>query len=235
MQVHPVCNANADGFASQNKNINSSSCSSRACAREGEGAADPFNPQIDPEWKKVYDAYEANIGPMPMGRSLELLTSYVEDMGAEVVVYAIELTNEAQPAAPAKFLRTVLEAFAQGGVRTLAEGPGPERPAPEQNGRDVQQGPAVAQPTVARPAVARPAVTQAAMPRNLCRGVGGINHGTTEQQPVFRAGRALFHRRGVKQPNAARMMPALNAGISPVSNCRKLFNAMAALFNQKRP
>ena len=58
---------------------------------------------------------------MPMGRSLELLTSYVEDMGAEVVVYAIELTNEAQPAAPAKFLRTVLEAFAQGGVRTLAE------------------------------------------------------------------------------------------------------------------
>ncbi len=121
MQVHPVCNTNADGFASQNKNINSSSCSSRACAREDEGAADPFNPQIDPEWKKVYDAYEANIGPMPMGRSLELLTSYVEDMGAEVVVYAIELTNEAQPAAPAKFLRTVLEAFAQGGVRTLAE------------------------------------------------------------------------------------------------------------------
>lgn len=118
--LHPVCNASADRFASQNKNINSS-CSSRACAREDEGEPDPFNPQIDPEWKKVYDAYEANIGPMPMGRSLEVLTSYVEDMGAEVVVYAIELTNEAQPTAPARFLRTVLEGFAQGGVRTLAE------------------------------------------------------------------------------------------------------------------
>lgn len=39
----------------------------------------------------------------------------------------------------------------------------------------------------------------------------------------------------LNSPNAARMMPALNAGDFAVSNCRKLFNAMAALFNQKRP
>ena len=35
----------------------------------------------------------------------------------------------------------------------------------------------------------------------------------------------------LNSPNAARMMPALNAGDFAVSSCRKLFNAMAALFN----
>ena len=74
---------------------------------------------IDPEWLKVVKAYEANIGMIPIGTAGEMLVSYKEDLTADVVVKAIEITNKAQAANPWKYLKAILDKWAELHIDTV--------------------------------------------------------------------------------------------------------------------
>lgn len=78
-----------------------------ACARER---------LIDSDWKMVADAYQAQIGMLPMGNALDVLTSYVDDLHGETVVKAIEITNEKTPDNPHQFLIAILKNFEKNGI-----------------------------------------------------------------------------------------------------------------------
>ena len=71
---------------------------------------------IDPDWKMVADAYQQQIGMLPMGNALDVLTSYVDDLHGETVVKAIEITNEKTPDNPYQFLIAILRNFASHGI-----------------------------------------------------------------------------------------------------------------------
>jgi DnaD/phage-associated family protein len=57
---------------------------------------------------KVLKCYEHNIGLVPNGTSGEILSSFYDDLGAEVMCKAIEITNKAQPDHPWKYLNSIL-------------------------------------------------------------------------------------------------------------------------------
>ena len=76
---------------------------------------------IDPEWLKVVKAYEDNIGMIPTGTAGEMLVSYVEDLTADVVVEAIIVTNKAQAANPWKYLKAVLDKWADQHITTAEQ------------------------------------------------------------------------------------------------------------------
>ena len=78
----------------------------------------PSKSTIDQEWLKVVQAYEKNIGMLPYGVSSDLLISYYEDMGAEVVIKAIEVTNAASPDNPWQYLKAVLEKWIEKKIDT---------------------------------------------------------------------------------------------------------------------
>lgn len=67
---------------------------------------------------KVVTAYQDNIGMMPMGTALEMLISYANDLTADVVVEAIKITNTAQPSNPWRYLKTVLDKWADTEIKT---------------------------------------------------------------------------------------------------------------------
>lgn len=77
--------------------------------------------QIDQEWLKVVQAYETNIGTLPYGTAADLLISYYEDMGAEVVCKAIEVTNIASPENPWQYLKAVLDKWIEKQINTPAK------------------------------------------------------------------------------------------------------------------
>ena len=114
-------NANAmriDANENKNKSISASAdIQTRAPAREE--AADEL--VIDPEWKRVADAYLAEIGMIPGGTAGQALVTYCEDIGADAMIYAIQRTNQAQPDSPYKFLKSILDDYADNGVHSLAE------------------------------------------------------------------------------------------------------------------
>lgn len=74
---------------------------------------------VDAGWLRVISAYEANIGLLPTGKAFENLLSYYGDLGADVVVYGIELTNVAQPDRPKPYLAKLLASWAERGINTL--------------------------------------------------------------------------------------------------------------------
>ena len=76
-------------------------------------------PKPDQNWVRVINAYEANIGLLPTGKAFENLLSYYGDLGADVIVYAIELTNVAQPDRPKPYLAKLLASWAERGINTL--------------------------------------------------------------------------------------------------------------------
>lgn len=67
----------------------------------------------------MINAYETNIGLLPTGKAFENLLSYYGDLGADVVVYGIELTNVAQPDRPKPYLAKLLASWAERGINTL--------------------------------------------------------------------------------------------------------------------
>mgnify|MGYP003571366294 CR=1 FL=1 len=73
----------------------------------------------DPEWMKVVKAYEVNIGMLPMGTAGQMLVSYVDDLSADVVVQAIVVTNKAQASNPWKYLKAVLDKWAEQHIDTV--------------------------------------------------------------------------------------------------------------------
>lgn len=67
-----------------------------------------FESAIDEGWLRVVKFYENNIGLVPTGTAGETLVSYYDDLGADVVCKAIEVTNRAQPDKPWRYLQSVL-------------------------------------------------------------------------------------------------------------------------------
>lgn len=76
---------------------------------------------VNLDWKRVCDAYMSQLGTLPLGRACEMLQSYVDDLGADAVIAAIESTNAAQPANPWAWLKKILDGFARGGVHSKAD------------------------------------------------------------------------------------------------------------------
>lgn len=74
---------------------------------------------FDPEWRKVVLCYEKNIGGIPNGIACEKLISYKDDLGADVVCKAIEITNTAQPSNPWTYLNKILSNWADKGINTV--------------------------------------------------------------------------------------------------------------------
>jgi DnaD/phage-associated family protein len=85
--------------------------------RENEGGI--AESVYDPEWARVAKAYEANIGLLPVGVALERLVSFYEDVGGDVMCYAIEYTNLKHPRNPKQFLDKVLNNWVERGIKTL--------------------------------------------------------------------------------------------------------------------
>ena len=71
---------------------------------------------IDNDWKMVAEAYQREIGMLPMGTALDVLTSYVDDLGGDVVCKAIEITNAKTPDNPHQFLVAILKNFEKNGI-----------------------------------------------------------------------------------------------------------------------
>lgn len=93
------------------------SCSANARKNESENENEiTTTDAYDPEWKRVVDAYHREIGALPMGTAAETLITYFEDLGADAMIVAIERTNQAQPDVPYKFLKAILDSFADKGV-----------------------------------------------------------------------------------------------------------------------
>lgn len=92
--------------------------SEAAKAPEPEPKEDIQNRLIDPEWMKVVNCYEENIGLLPVGLSAEMLQSYVDDLSADVVCEAIKITNTANPDNPWKYLKAILDKWAEKGITT---------------------------------------------------------------------------------------------------------------------
>ena len=87
-------------------------------AKEAEIQEPARDGAIDPEWRKVVQSYESNIGILPIGTVGDLLVSYYEDLGADVVCKAIEVTNKAQPNVPWRYLHSVLQKWLENGINT---------------------------------------------------------------------------------------------------------------------
>lgn len=122
-----------------NKSGNSSQQQEPPAPAEPPNAYSDAPDMIDPEWKKVVDAYHEQIGQLPVGRSLEILISYYEDLGADVMVHAIERTNEAQPTFPHKLLKTILDGYAEKSVKTVLEAEACDKDFDRRNGKHTQQ------------------------------------------------------------------------------------------------
>ena len=73
---------------------------------------------IDREWLKIVQSYETNIGILPIGTAGDMLVGYYEDLGADVVCKAIEVTNKAQPDVPWKYLKSVLQKWLENDINT---------------------------------------------------------------------------------------------------------------------
>lgn len=94
-----------------------SACNANARENESENETETTTTDAyDPEWKRVVDSYHREIGALPMGTAAETLISYFEDLGADAMIVAIERTNQAQPDVPYKFLKAILDSFADKGV-----------------------------------------------------------------------------------------------------------------------
>ena len=76
---------------------------------------------IDPEWIRVVQEYESRLGLLPMNNSLELLLSYYDDLGADVLIAAIRKTAEDRPERSFSYLKGILESFIRAGVTTGEE------------------------------------------------------------------------------------------------------------------
>jgi len=91
----------------------------RVKGREPEPPADPRDlTGYDSEWLRVVKGYEAELGLFPTGTTAEKLSDYYNDMGADVMLLAIQQTNKAQPSRPVLFLQKILKQWAEQGVTT---------------------------------------------------------------------------------------------------------------------
>lgn len=93
------------------QNINKQNITECVYEDEEEEDAHAREMLIDHDWKMVAEAYQREIGMLPMGTALDVLTSYVDDLGGDVVCKAIEITNQKTPDNPHQFLIAILKNF----------------------------------------------------------------------------------------------------------------------------
>ena len=106
-----------------------------------------YDDYVDPEWLKVVTAYEDNIGMFPVGKTCEMIQTYVDDLTADVVVEGIRCTNSAQPKNPWTYLKRILDEWARLGITTVEKAKANEKDwerAKEQDRR--QKKPAAYEP-----------------------------------------------------------------------------------------
>ena len=73
----------------------------------------------DENWLMIAKAYEKNIGMLPMGTALDDLVFYADELRAEIVCKAIEVTNKAMPNNPHRYLMSILKKWLENKVNTL--------------------------------------------------------------------------------------------------------------------
>lgn len=79
------------------------------------------NVMVDKGWQRVVECYQNNIGSMPMGLKLDKIQSLYDDLGEELTLYAIELTNDRQPKVPPNYLIGIMEKWLELKVTTLSQ------------------------------------------------------------------------------------------------------------------
>jgi len=72
-------------------------------------------------WQKFAVEYERELGLLPTGSALETLISYYDDVGCDLMIYAVEQTNLAQVQNPFPYLKKILETYARKGIKTVNE------------------------------------------------------------------------------------------------------------------
>lgn len=77
--------------------------------------------EIDHDWARVEDSYAQQIGDLPYGLYLDKLRDLYESLGADIVILAIEYTNEKQPSNMRIYLQRILENWKKAGVQTIAQ------------------------------------------------------------------------------------------------------------------
>lgn len=131
---HQVVRAHKSKYPSPDEAMNNSASKCKQMkANESKSFRNPIqsnpNPQQsecafaqvdDDGWKRVADAYHREIGGLPTGTALEMFASYVTDLGADAVIVAIKQTNADQPSHPWKWLKAILDDFADHGVNSEA-------------------------------------------------------------------------------------------------------------------
>ena len=107
----------------ERKKAEAEAAAQEAAALSPDGTPPPYDdPEadiVDDEWLKVAKCYESNLGLLPVGKALDTLVSYVEDMGGDVVCEAIEITNLAQVDVPYTFLNKILKGWIEAGVDSV--------------------------------------------------------------------------------------------------------------------
>lgn len=104
----------------RDKNIDTTKPKDTTTSTMGE-EVEEFDDLYSDDWKRVVSVYRKDIGSLPTGTALETFSSYIEDLGADAVIVAIKKTNDAQPDRPWKYLKCILDEFADKNVHSEDE------------------------------------------------------------------------------------------------------------------
>lgn len=78
---------------------------------------------LNQDWVRFVQTYEQNLGLIPHGgtKTGQLIVDYFDELGADVMCKAVEITNLSQPDKPASFLLAILKNWASLGVKTVEQ------------------------------------------------------------------------------------------------------------------
>lgn len=78
---------------------------------------------LNQDWVRFVQVYERNLGLIPHGgtKTGQLIADYFDELGADVMCKAVEVTNLAQPDKPAVFMLAILKNWAELGVKTVEQ------------------------------------------------------------------------------------------------------------------
>lgn len=83
-------------------------------------ASDAATSVNEPEYERFAKVYIENLGDMPTGKNLQMLNSYYDDMGADVLIMAVEQANLAGAAVGAHpFVLKILKQWQDAGVDSV--------------------------------------------------------------------------------------------------------------------
>lgn len=78
---------------------------------------------LNQDWVRFVHVYEQNLGLIPHGgtKTGQLIEDYFDELGADVMCKAVEVTNLAQPDKPAVFMLAILKKWVELGVKTVEQ------------------------------------------------------------------------------------------------------------------